>query len=87
MNFDADSWQVREVMPYDRYDDVNQVTWNKVISDRKLADPVPELGTPRLVDSRFVENSATFERFGIAYHMQHGFMNTAEGVRMLNMHL
>jgi hypothetical protein len=57
------------------------IKWSEVQFLPHIADVVPELGVARLVRSKRMENSARFVRRGIGFIMEHGFMNTPEGVR------
>lgn len=85
--FHDGNWHLRTVMPFDEYPDGMVVTWNEIRFNRHLASPTPELGVVRLVESKRIENSASFVRYGIGYYMQHGFMSTREGLMYHMEHL
>jgi len=87
MVFTDDNWYLKEIMPFEIVQDANSVTWNEVRFDPHLTTPVPELGTVRLVKSERKQNTASWIRWGIGYYMEHGFMNTPEGIQYHIEHL
>jgi len=55
------------------------VTWNRLIFNPQLATIVPELGTVRLLRSSRIQDSEAFERYGLGFMLEHGFMRTPQG--------
>ena len=87
MVFTDDNWYLKEIAPFEIVQDANSVTWNEVRFAPHLTTPVPELGHVRLVKSERKQNTASWVRWGIGYYMEHGFMNTPEGMQYHIEHL
>ena len=85
--FHEGNWHMRVVMPFQKVGDANEVVWNTTEFDGHLASPTPELGVVRLVQSKRIQNTASFTRKGIGYYMEHGFMNTRQGIEYHMEHL
>lgn len=87
MIFHEGNWHMRVVMPFQRHEEAEEVVWNQIVFDPHLASPTPELGVVRLVQSKRIQNTASWIRFGIGYYMEHGFMNTRMGIEYHIEHL
>ena len=74
------NWYTQVAMPIERTDNT-RIQWSIWEYDPMLAPIVPELGVVRLVKSNRRGRSETFLRRGVGFQVEHGFMNTAEGVR------
>lgn len=68
------------VMPIQRVDS-DTVSWDSTIYKAHLARPTPVLAPMRLVTSETFTNEATLIRLGVAYKIEHGFLNTEKGYR------
>lgn len=67
------------VMPVDIVADANYVTWNQTIYGTQMPTLVPELGSSRIMSSTKIAGSASFDRRGLSFYFEHGFMHTIEG--------
>ena len=76
--FFADSWYTQVALPITRTDKTG-VQWERFEFDGTLTDIVPHRGVTRIVQSSRTEGSATFDRRGLGFRLEHGFMNTELG--------
>lgn len=81
----TDNWY-SVILPV-RETDQLKIDWVEYTFDQELPDDVPELGTARYIEDRSEARSARTRRYGLALTLEHGFMDTPEGVRRYNMGL
>lgn len=75
---EAECWGTSIACPWKKWDGM-KIQWDEWIFDRALPTRTPEEAVSRLLSSSFNEHSATTERFGIAFIMEHGFWGTEKG--------
>lgn len=72
------TWYTSKCLPYKRTDDLN-IQWNEIRFDEHMVDRVPTEGVSRLIKSQRTRHNEKTIRRGIAFLLEHGFMNTEEG--------
>lgn len=75
---EAECWGTSIACPWKKWDGMS-IQWDEWIFDQALPTRTPEEAVSRLLSSRFREHSATTQRFGIAFIMEHGFWSTPKG--------
>lgn len=65
-------------LPYRETDQIH-LSWNVWQFNRTLAGQVPHEGISRLITSSKRSFKESTVRYGLAFYLEHGFMNTAEG--------
>lgn len=83
----ADTWYTQVALPIKRRLNTKGITWNKFIFGPEHVDPIPMRGVSRLVSSRRETRTEGFLRYGLAFQMEHGYMETEEGRMQYQMHL
>src|SRR5271165_494024 len=73
-----------QVMPIVFVEGANYVQWHHTEYSQQMPTLVPELGVSRIMTSNVSSKSATFDRRGIKFYMEHGFMHTPAGRRHYN---
>ena len=76
-----ENWYTQEVMPIEVVAHSNKISWNKTEYGTQIPGLVPELGTVRILSSRKIAGSASFDRRGLGFYLEHGFMHTEAGRR------
>lgn len=78
---------ITRLLPLKRWDRSMRISWDVwKFNDARLGR-TPEEGVSRLVTSTFDQGSATFQRWGLAFMLEHGFMNTNRGRMNYRMNL
>lgn len=72
------TWYTTKCLPYQRTDDIN-IQWNEINFDEHMVDRVPTEGVSRLIKSQRTRHNEKTVRRGIAFILEHGFLNTDEG--------
>lgn len=67
-------------------DDNIHIKWNRWEFDQHFMDLVPEEGVSRLVSSKRSQHRESIYRRGLAFQLEHGFMDTPEGRMTYAMH-
>jgi len=80
------TWFTTVCLPYVRTDE-HHFVWNEWHFDTHLVGRVPEEGISRLIRSSKRSFKESTVRRGIAFQLEHGFMNTAEGRQQYVMNL
>jgi hypothetical protein len=75
---EVECWGTGIACPWKKWDGM-KIAWDEWIFNNELPTRTPEEAVSRLLSSRFNEHSATTERFGIAFIMEHGFWSTDKG--------
>jgi hypothetical protein len=75
---DDNTWYTSKCLPYQRTNDLN-IQWNEIRFDEHMVDRVPTEGVSRLIKSQRTRHNEKTVRRGIAFILEHGFMNTEEG--------
>ena len=81
MAFTDENWYTTRCMPMRIVTHANGVTWSRTEYSAQMPTLVPELGVSRILSSAKIGNSASFDRRGLSFFMEHGFMHTEEGMR------
>ena len=76
----SNNWYTTVALPIQVTDQLH-VTWNEFRFDQALASIVPEEGISRLITSSKEAREDHTIRHGLAFVLEHGFMNTDEGRR------
>jgi hypothetical protein len=79
MVYSDENFYTTRVMPMQIVAHANGVNWNVTEYANQMPTLVPELGVSRLLSSTKRSNSASFDRRGLSFFMEHGFMHTVEG--------
>jgi hypothetical protein len=80
------SWYTTVCLPYVRTDE-HHFVWNEWHFDTHLVGRVPEEGISRLIRSSKRSFKESTVRRGIAFQLEHGFMNTPDGRQQYVMNL
>lgn len=73
------SFLLTVILPLIRTDEI-QSHWSRWEFPAFIPDMVPHLGVVRFVKSNRISGRSTMARYGIGIFLEHGFMNTQEGV-------
>ncbi len=76
----ADMWPIREALPWRSNNNSLTIKWNIWKYNDHLLSRTPEQSVSRLLTQQYDERSDTMVRYGIALMLEHGFMNTPQGV-------
>lgn len=82
-----DQWPIREALPWRKNNLALTISWDKWIFDNHLLGRNPEQSVPRLLTSHREVRTASTVRFGIAFMLEFGFMDTPDGVVNYNANL
>jgi hypothetical protein len=77
---DMSDWVLTVFLPLVPYDG-QHFTWSQLVHIPHVMDRVPEEATSRLITAKYEMQSASTERHGIAFRMEHGYMGTPEGIK------
>lgn len=80
-------WYTQVVLPIIKDMNLKGIRWNKYNFDHHAPDLIPIEGVARLLDVQRETQSRGFLRQGLAFHMEHGFMETDEGRMVYQGHL
>ena len=75
-----DMWATKIALPFQESNSM-EIEWEEITFDRPLLGPVPEEGISRLVTASTAARRESHQRYGIAFTLEHGFMNTERGRR------
>lgn len=70
---------ITQMLPLRRWDKSISISWDIWNFNAGHLGRTPEESMSRLLTSSFDTGSATFHRWGLAFMLEHGFMNTARG--------
>ncbi len=73
------SFLLTVILPLVRTDEI-QSHWSRFEFPAVVPDMVPHLGVVRFVKSNRISGQSTMARYGIGIFLEHGFMNTPEGI-------
>jgi hypothetical protein len=71
---------VSEVLPWEQADGKLSLTWDEWRFDDFMVDRQPEESVSRLLSSQKSGSTIHFQRYGIGFMLEHGFMTTREGI-------
>ena len=83
---EENAWYTTVCLPYVRTDE-HHFSWNEWRFDTHLVGRVPEEGVSRMIRSSKRSFKESTVRRGIAFQLEHGFMNTPEGQQQYVMNL
>lgn len=72
-------YAITRLLPLKRWDKSMTISWNVWQFDQGRLGRTPEESMSRLLTSSFNTGQATFNRWGLAFMLEHGFMNTPRG--------
>lgn len=78
---DVQDWPTTAFLPLLPYDGLT-FSWSKMQNTPHILDRVPEEAASRLVTTTFEMSSASSERYGLAFRMEHGLLGTPMGEKM-----
>lgn len=84
---DDDMWITRVALPMRTTNAQGEIMWNIWTFDNHALTNVPEEGVSRLLSSKMLTRRGHYERFGLAFILEHGFMNTEQGRMCYEMNL
>lgn len=84
---DDDMWITRVALPMRTTNAQGEIMWNIWTFDNHSLTNVPEEGVSRLLSSKMLTRRGHYERFGLAFILEHGFMNTDQGRMCYEMNL
>ena len=67
------------LLPIRQTQNETSVTWDEFHFNNTLLGPVPEEGVSRLVTQQISERRDHYVRYGLAFMIEHGFMNSPKG--------
>jgi hypothetical protein len=73
------SFLLTVILPLVRTDEI-QSHWSRFEFPATIPDLTPHLGVVRFVKSNRISGQSTMARYGIGIFLEHGFMNTPEGI-------
>lgn len=76
---EEDMWLTKKVLPIKITEDRMSFDWSFIYFEKAMMTTVPELGVPRLLKQTKESRHEFYRRSGIAFTVEHGFMNTPEG--------
>jgi hypothetical protein len=76
---EEEMWAGRIALPFRIADSNYEIKWDEIHFDNQLLGPVPEEGVSRLVTQRTSSRKDHYVRYGLAFQLEHGFMNTDKG--------
>lgn len=72
-------YALTKLLPLKRWDKSISISWDIWKFDQGRLGRTPEESMSRLLTSTFDTGSASFHRWGLAFMLEHGFMNTPRG--------
>jgi hypothetical protein len=75
------------LLPIRQTQNETSVTWDEFHFNNTLLGPVPEEGVSRLVTQQISERRDHYVRYGLAFMIEHGFMNSPKGQMSYRMNL
>jgi hypothetical protein len=75
----ADQYPFRELAPWQRNDNSREISWDAWFFHNHMLGRTPEESVSRMLTMHIASGKASMIREGIAFMLEHGFMNTPKG--------